>query len=208
MFYQEKMDKALRFGDVLKGYVLAASSIEEPILNKDYKIDINLPALCIVLSPCCSIGERTISLSPLIELRGNFFDNPYIAEDLTRINRKMEPQQSVSPQVWEERFSPEEKQRRLEVGYAYASVELFVYEKNNLFPKYIIHRRQGNIETNYYMIDFRNSYKVSCEKIITPENAPLESKVLQLSIKTRSELRQKIADYYARIPKEDLVLED
>lgn len=208
MFYQEKMDKALRFGDVLKGYVLAASSIEEPILNKDYKIDINLPALCVVLSPCCSIGEKTISLSPLIELRGSFFDNPYIAEDLIRINRKMEPQQSVSPQVWEERFSPEEKQRRVEVGYAYAFVELFVYEKNDLFPKYTIHRRQGNIETNYYMIDFRNSHKVSCEKIITPENAPLESKVLQLSIRTRSELREKIADYYARIPKEDRVLED
>lgn len=207
MFYQERMDKALRFGDVLKGYILAASNIEEPNLNKNYTIDINLPAFCVVLSPCCSIGEKTISLSPLIELRGSFFDNPYLAEDLTRINRKMEPQQSVSPQVWEN-FPPEEKRKRLEVGSAHAFVELFVYEKNDLFPKYIINRRNGNIETNYYVIDFRNTYKLSCGKIRTPEDSPLESKCLQLSIQTRSELRDKIADYYARVPKEDKILED
>lgn len=207
MFYQEEVDDALRFGDVLKGYILAASNIEEPSLSKSYKIDINVPAYCVVLSPCCSIGDETISLSPLIELRGSFFDNPYLAEDLTRINRKMGPQQSVSPQVWEN-FPPEEKQKRLEVGNAYAFVELFIYEKNDLFPKYTLHRRNGNIETNYYMIDFRNTYKLSCEKIKTPENAPLDSKCLQLSIQTRSELRDKIADYYARVPKEDKILED
>jgi hypothetical protein len=207
MFYQQNIDEALRFGDILKGYILAASNIEEPSLSKNYKIDINLPAYCVVLSPCCSIGEKTISLSPLVEMRGSFFDNPYLAEDLTRINRKMEPQQTVSPQIWE-RFPPEEKQKRLEVGYEYGFIEFFVYEKNDLFPKYIINRRNGNIETNNYMIDFRNTHKVSCEKIITPKNAPLKSKILQLSIETRSELRLKIAKYYARIPIEDQVLKD
>ena len=58
------------------------------------------------------------------------------------------------------------------------------------------------------MIDFRNIYKLSCEKIITPKDAPLESKCLQLSIQARSDLRTKIADYYARVPKEDEILED
>ena len=207
MFYQQNMDNALRFGDVLKGYILAASNIEEPNLSKSYKIDINLPPYCVVLSPCCSIGEKIISLSPLIDLRGSFFDNPYLEEDITRINREMEPQQSVSPKIWE-KFPPEEKQKRLDVGYAYAFVELFVYEKNDLFSRYTIHRRNGNIETNYYMIDFRNSYKLSCEKIKTPEDAPLESKYLQLSIQARSDLRAKIADYYLRVPKEDMILED
>ena len=79
------MDDMLRFGDVLKGYTLAASNIEEPNLNVNFTVDINLPPYCVVLSPCCSIGERTISLSPLIELRGSFFDNPYLNEDVTRI---------------------------------------------------------------------------------------------------------------------------
>lgn len=45
-------------------------------------------------------------------------------------------------------------------------------------------------------------------QIKTPEDAPLESKCLQLSIQARSELRDKIAYYYARIPKEDKILED
>lgn len=207
MFYQEEMDEALRFGDILKGYILAASSIEEPDLSKNYKIDINLPIFCAVISPCCSIGERKISLSPLIELRNSFFDNPYLAEDLTRINRKMEPQQSVPSHIWDN-LTEEERQKRLREGYAYAFLEFFVYEKNDLFPKYTIHRRQGNIETNYYMIDFRNIYKINCEKIVDPKNAPLESKCLQLSIQARSELRDKVAFYYARIPEEDKILED
>jgi len=207
MFYKQTMDDMLRFGDVLKGYTLAASNIEEPNLSKNYKIDINLPSYCVVLSPCCSIGEKTISLSPLIKLRGSFFDNPYLKEDITRINREMEPQQSVSPQIWE-KFPPEEKEKRLNEGYAYAFVELFVYEKNDLFSRYTINRKNENIETNYYMIDFRNIYKLSCEKIKTPKDAPLESKCLQLSIPARSDLRAKIANYYARVPKEDEVLED
>lgn len=201
------MDDMLRFGDVLKGYTLAASNIEEPNLSKNYIVDINLPSYCVVLSPCCSIGEKTISLSPLIELRGSFFDNPYLYEDITRINLKMQAEQSVSPKIWDN-LPYEEKQKRLYVGYAYGFVDFFVYEKNDLFSRYTVNRKDENVETNYYMIDFRNIYKLSCEKIITPKDAPLESKCLQLSIQARSDLRAKIADYYARVPKEDEVLED
>jgi len=208
MFYNQIMAGMLRFGDVLKGYTLAASNIEEPNLNKNYKVDINLPLYCIVLTPCCSIGEKTISLSPLIKVRGSFFDNPYLNEDLRRINQKMLAEQSVSPNIWE-KLPPEEKQKRLDVGYAYGFVDFFVYEKNDLFSRYTVNRKNAeNVETNYYMIDFRNIYKLSCEKIITPKNSPLESKCLQLSIEARTELRDKIADYYARVPKEDEVLED
>lgn len=201
------MDEALRFGDVLKGYILAATNIDEPNLNNNYKIDINLPTYCIVLSPCCSIGDKIISLSPLIGLNGAFFKNPYFAEDLTRINRKMQPQEAIPPKVWEN-LPIKEKEKRLEEGYAYAFLEFFVYDKHELFPNYTVNRKEENIETNYYMIDFRNAFKVSCEKIITPKNAPLESKFLQLSIKSRSELRDKLAYYYARVPKEDMLLED
>lgn len=215
MFYQEEMDRALRFGDVLRGYVSTTPNIEEPIikkpilaaLNEGYSIDVNLPIFSVVISPCCSIGRKVISLTPLIKLRNSFFDNPYFAEDLTRINREMEPHQPVPPFVWK-RLPPEERQRRVEEGYGYAFLELFVYEKNELFPKYVVDTKQGRIKTEYYMIDFRNTYKLNCEKIITPHNSPIESKCLQLSIETRSELRSKIAYYYARVPKEDKVSED
>ena len=212
MFYQENMDNALRFGDVLKGYIAITPSIKVPILevsslNEGYNIDVNLPIFSAVLSPCCSIGHAIISLTPLIEVRKSFFDNPYFAEDLTRINRKMGPQQTVPPHVWD-KFPQEEKLKRSEEGYGYAFLELFIYEKNDLFPKYTLHRKQGEIETNYYMIDFRNTYKLNYEKIKTPEDAPLESKCLQLSIQARYELRDKIAWYYGRVPEEDKILED
>ena len=70
----------------------------------------------------------------------------------------------------------------------------------------MLDRKGDNIETKYYMIDFKNIHKLNCDKINSPEDAPLQSKCLQLSVQTRSELREKISNYYARIPKEDLIL--
>jgi len=211
MFYQRKMDQALRFGDVLRGYISATPNIKEPLikepiwpaLNEGYTIGINLPIFTVVLSPCCSIGKKTIALTPLIKLQSDFFKNPYFAEDFTRINRKMEPEKSVPPDKWAE-FSQAQKRTRIEEGQTYVLVNLFVYEKHDLFPKYTIRTQ----EINYYMIDFRNTYKLNCQEIITPQRSPLDSKCLQLSTGARSELRDKIAFYYTRVPVEDKILED
>jgi len=212
MFYEKNIDNVLKFGDVLRGFVAITPNIKGPILSlsnlhEGYNIDINLPKFSVIISPSCSIGD-IISLTPLIKVRNAFFDNPFFAEDLTSINRKMEPQQTVSPYVWDS-LPPEEKQRRIGAGYGYACLECFIYERCDLFLKYIVHRKKNeNIETNYYMIDFRNTYKLYCDKIKSPEKAPLESKCLQLSLQTRAELRDKISYYYARVPKEDEILED
>ena len=92
-------------------------------------------------------------------------------------------------------------------GKAYAFLDLFVYEKDNLFTPYYLNK-QENIETNCYMIDFKNIYKVKCEKINSRNNAPIDSKCLQLSIQARKELRNKISYYYGRPPEEDNILED
>jgi hypothetical protein len=208
MFYQEEIQKELRFGDILRGYILAASNIEEPKLNIDFKIDIKVPDFCAVISPCCSIGHKIISLSPLIPVLSSFFDNSYFREDLTRINQEMLPEQSVASQVWES-LSPEERERRLRAGKTLALVEFFIYKEDELFPEYTVHRRdEEDFKTRYYMIDFRNIYRLNCKKIVNPKNFPLESKCLQLTIGTRSELRYKIANYYSRVPKEDKILED
>lgn len=212
MFYESISDNFsnFRFGDVLKGYIEAIPHIEEPTLSpvdQNYQIDIGFPKFSVIISPCCSIGNKIISLTPLIQLRGDFFGNPYFAEDLTRINRKMEPSQTVSPEIWA-KFSLEEKEKRLKEGNSYALLELFIYEKNDFFPKYVVDRKQGNIETNFYMIDFRNTYKLCCEKIVNPKDVPIVSKVLQLSIATRSELRDKLSSYYGKTPKEDKIQED
>jgi hypothetical protein len=210
MFYAKEMDKALRFGDVLRGYPSTTPIIEEPMLKESsrYNIDVDLPKFTVVMDPCCEIRNKTISLTPLIQVSRAFYDNPYFAKDLTRVNREMEPEQAVAPFVWE-KLQPEEQQKRLAVGRSFALLNLFIYERHDLLPMYVIKRKdKEDIETNYYMIDFRNTYKLCCDKIISPENSPFESKILQLSIETRSELRNKISKYYANVPLEDKAIED
>ena len=213
MFYAEETDNYLRFGDVVRGYILPNTTIKEPFLPfkrefHNYTIDVEMP-YSVVLTPCCSIGESMISLTPLIKVRGDFFKNPYYAEDLTTINRLMNPQQSLSPDEWNN-FSLEEQQRRLAEGITYAHLNFFIYEENEIFKKYTLRRR----EIKYYMIYFKNISTMKCAMIkrpkeLKPEDAPIiESKVLQLSIQARSELRDKIAYYYSRIPEEDVILED
>jgi len=210
MFYQDGLGQALRFGDVVKGYILTNAILATPIWDtkgSNYAVNVSLPHFSVVVTPCCSIEDRTIMLTPLIQVYATFFDNPYLAEDLTRVNRIMSPQQAVPPDVWDQ-LCDEEKQRRLAEGNTYAFADLFVYEEHESLPKYVLHRKRGNdIVTNYYMINFKNLYKVHCDKIISPIDSPLESKHLQLSVETREELRVKLARYYSRVPREDQLLQ-
>jgi hypothetical protein len=202
MFYAVENDNVLRFGDVIKGFVLAASNIKDPDIIDKYQIDINTPTFSVIVSPCCSIGEKTILLTPLIPVWSSYFENKYFSDDLTRINRKMEPQQTVSEVVWG-KMSPEENIRRLKDGSCYALADKFVYSHHDLFPKYKLKKKgvPEEIETNYYMIDFKNIFKIHCDKVITPINSPIKNKELQLSIVTRGELRNKITSYFRESPK-------
>src|SRR3972149_10801391 len=103
MFYEENVDESLRFGDVVKGFIITTPNINKPfstMISEDYSIEINMPTFSVVVSPCCSIGEKIISLTPLIKLRNTFFDNPFFQDDLTRINRQMEPENTLPPDVW------------------------------------------------------------------------------------------------------------
>lgn len=204
MFYETNPDEALRFGDVVKGYILSNSIIQKPISGMEFNlsIDVDFPLFSVVLTPCCSISDKIITLSPLKQLRPSIFDNSFFEEDLTHINRKMSPQEAVSKEIWDA-LGEKERQKRLLVEKGYAFSELFIYEKNSLFPPYKIKRKERQIETNYYMIDFKDTYKIKCDKIITPKNSPWDMKYLQLSKNTRSELRKKISDYYGRVPDED-----
>lgn len=211
MFYTKKPDKALRFGDVLRGYPSTVPRIEEPILTGNsakYKIDVDLPKFTIIMDPSCEIREQAICLTPLVRVKNRFFDNPYFAEDLTRINREMEPQQALSPRAWKE-LPIEEQLKREKEGRTYALLNLFIYEEHDHFPPYTLKRKdQEDLTTKHYMIDFRNTYKICCKEIISPEKSPLKSKVLQLSPETRAELTNKLLKYYERIHLEDKALED
>jgi|GEM_PF-615635 hypothetical protein len=201
-FYQDRMSNALRFGDILKGYIFTAPQFENPEDLSKYIIDVSMPEYCVILSPCCSIRNNTILLAPLKKVLIDFYDNPYFKEDLTRINREMEPQETVSPDKWK-KIHDEEKQRRLAEGRTYALHDYFVFSSHELLPEYPLNVRGIEPTTGFYMIDFRDTHKVKCNLIKSPEKSPLSTKLLELTVRSREELRQKIKFYYGHPPDED-----
>lgn len=209
MFYSDIMDPKFRFGDVIKGFATATPIINNPPLDASrlsFQIEVTQSGFYVVLSPCCSINENVVVLCPLIKLRSTFLKNPYLEEDMTRINKPMRPEQAIPPNVWKQ-FPEQERQKRLAVGMNYAFVELFVYAKHQLFPEYALSGRQGQKrKTQEYMVDFRQSFTVHCAKI-TNNSTPFENvKALQLSIDARGYLRNKLAAYFSRVPEEDKVM--
>ena len=207
MFYQDEPDNIFRFGDIIRGFASLTPIIDEPILNlSDCSCNINfsIPNYCVILSPCCSISDKVLTMAPLIQIRNSFFKNPYFAEDLTRINMKIPPEKTMPPESWD-KLPVEQKQDRLNKGIGYTFLELFIYKKHYILPEYTVHSKKNNVKTNYYMIDFRNTFHVNCNKITSPQNVPIESKCLQLSIDARTNLREKIAFYYSRVPQEDIL---
>lgn len=208
MFYIKRQSKALRFGDILQGYCHTTAVIEKPALDgyfNKYNIAVDFPKFSVLMSPCCQIERVTIAVSPLLPIRASFLDNPYLADDLTRINRLMTPQQAVPPKVWEA-MGVEERRRREAKHVEYAFPYLFVFEKDAKLPIYTLKRQKENIPTGYYMVDFKNTTKISCNQIKSPEKAPLDSKILELSVETRKDLGDKLASYYGTLAQEDLAL--
>lgn len=202
MFYEENMDSCLRMGDVVSGFILSYPTISGPFPKLGFQVEMKTPTYAVVLSPCCSIDGGQVALAPLTEVRASFYKNPYFSEDLTRINRPMDSQQANTPDKWES-FSPEERAKKLSEGKAHALVELFIYAEHDLFPKYVV---KTNIETRFRMVDFQYITRVSCPLITRANERPINTKYLQLSIETRAELRNKLLNYFGRIPHEDRVI--
>ena len=213
MFYesQDNIDKILRLGDVVKGYISNTTRIKQPFLTLEssiyhnYTIDLEVPPFSVVLTPCCSIGEQNmVCLSPLINLKSDFFKNPHLEEDFTRINREIDPDKAIAPDDWA-KLLDNDKQERLAQGKGYMEYYLFIYAPNDLFPAYPLRKKV----TQYYMIDFRNIQTIRCGLIQSREKTKeedaqiLASKCLQLSKQSREELRQKLAHYFSRRPLED-----
>nr|WP_320160888.1 hypothetical protein [uncultured Methanoregula sp.] len=200
MFYTDTKSDALRFGDVVSGYILATPTIKQPILehgNHEYNLDIELSQLCVVLSPSCSIGEKKLLVSPLRRVRKSYFENDYLNNDLTRLNRKMERRFSHSPTAIA-RMNEAQKKTELTSEIVWAFVEFFVYDQHEELPPYPVRRKGVTGDVRYYMIDFRDVTKVNCEAVIEAKNSPLDCIRLQLSDATRSELSDKIQNFYKR----------
>jgi hypothetical protein len=206
VFYQSIRDAVPRFGDVIRGFVKSTPVQRVALLSSgshDYQVEVTIPTYCVILSPCCSIRDGLIALAPLRHVMGNLFLNPYFAEDLTRINRLVAPEKSVSPDRWS-LMSDDEKSARLAGGPAYTFMEYFIYEEYpDVLPKYEVKCKRETLQTGFYMIDFRDSFRVTFAAADKPESFPPEARLLQMTRETRAELRKKVMFYYSRVPDED-----
>lgn len=143
-----------------------------------------------------------INLCSLLPIKSKHFDNPYFAEDMTRINRQMDPQQAFAPEKWAA-LPAEQQESRMAEGFSYALVDFFIYSAHDLLETYSIPTRGEPIETRIYMVDFRHITRITCDQIVRAQTEPFSNKLMQLSIEARGELRRKIVNYYSRVPRED-----
>lgn len=210
MFYSKELSKDLRFGDVINGQYLYSLDLNDKSNINDFSIKVNKSQYNVILTPCCSIRDKNIVISPLINLKGSYFQNPFFKEDILRINKINPPKNYIPPYIWEKK-SEGERNEILAQEACYTLTDFFIYEKNVLFDEYeltlydhITHEKQ-KLSTNHYMIDFKNMYNV---KITTSsdEDYLKKAKVLELSISSRIDLNHKIKAFY-RIAQEDYDLQ-
>jgi hypothetical protein len=217
MFYSTKLDNFLRFGDVVRGYVTSRPVIKQPFSSividesydhdkqLDYDLDVEIPAYSVVVTPCCSIEDGMVSITPLMKLKPFYLKNQNFINDFTIINRPIEPKLAFEPSKWES-FTDEQKETMQAKARPYTELSIFVYEPNESLKPYTLKGQTFS----HYMIDFRNITTIKCQMIKRPEKltadeAPLiASKFIQLSETTRKELREKISFYYGRSTEEDL----
>ena len=230
MFYQDAIENKLRFGDVVKGFLSTTPILKRPFVDEkaeSYTIDVSTN-LSVLLDPCCSIGSGTVSITPLVQIKQQFWDNPHLFEDMTEINREVKPKNLMHPVVWN-KLSDDDKTQFLNAPKGYGLKNFFVYKEHPVFEEYEIIKKNRfeefidgetglpkyneiqevhTLKTRYHIIDFKNISHVSCMEIVGSEKPitekVLSSIVLQLSEKTRAELRNKMGYYFGRTPEEDL----
>lgn len=225
MFYEDGIGDKLRFGDVVRGFLSTYPILNRPLLDniEPYTIEVNTE-LSVVLDPCCSIGNGTISLSPLIKTIAYLWDNPHLFADITEINRKGYSKDLMPPVRWN-KCSDDEKTQFVNAEKDYGYKNLFIYKEHPIFDEYEVTRKNRfeegmdpntilpmynevegvfKFKTRYYMIDFKNIRHINCKKVVESEKPIdeeiLDSIVLQLSEETRDELRHKMGDYFNRNP--------
>ncbi len=199
-FYIEPPTSNLRFGDVVTGFHLAALRMDSPggsATPLDIKIHVTRPNYFAVMTPCCSIELQSVSLAPIVEVRHKFFSFPRFAEELTRINAPMPAEEAVPPQHWAA-LSAERKGELIARGRSYVFYECFVYEPHAIFGKYELKKGKESWTVGHRMVDFKSIFRVDCNQIERDRDAPVGTKILQLTNATRAQLRDKLLSYFGR----------
>jgi hypothetical protein len=205
MFYEQKIDKTLRFGDIITNIVEYTPIIDDLHLNntKSHLIAHKGNKYYVVMSPCCSIENNLLTVTPLVTIMPSLMKNDFLLQDFSRINRELQPQQSVPKDSWE-KMGNEKKQSLIATGLAYSFLNLFVYKPNTKLEEYELSTKENKINTGYYMIDFKSIFYIS-SKDVQRGNDLSSIKLLQLSIDSRKELRDKLTNYFSRVPDEDKI---
>lgn len=204
-FYSDSPEASLRFGDVVSGFTAVTPQVDEVHPGAfDFSLRISRHKFFVIMTPCCSIEDKVVAVAPLEKVRFAFFKTPYFATDLTRINHPNLPKDSIPPIAFE-RMPTLQKQQLLERPPVYTFLECFIYDAHDLLPEYEIKQSDKAYKTRHRMVDFKDIFKVECKHIIRDAAAPADSKILQLSIKSRDELRDKLLRYFGRRAEEDLV---
>lgn len=227
--YIDKEYTELRFGDIVKGYPSFIPVINTPFLEKliDHSIDIKIQNYLVIIDPCCAIEKGSLSLTQLIPIEPNMIDTPYFRENLLRINDLQPPFYCVHPIVWN-KYSDSEKLEVLSDNQRYPYSNYFIYEAKGELPEYPIKRYVKftlkkaktdisnyeqekvveEIPIKYYMINFKHIFHILCPKIKNIRESPLDSeikrsKIFELTIPARKQLRDKLASFFGTNPLED-----
>lgn len=205
MFYLPKPSKELRFGDVITGLLFSTPNLDEPglsLLDAPHNLHLSIPIYSVVMTPCCSIEDQTISVTPLIKMPPQMFSTIVIEENPLIINTEMKQEDAMHPK----RYANLPPEKRTDV-LSYSHLNLFIYEECDIFDPYVVATREGHrLTTKQYAINFKDIYRINCNKVQSSKQSPLELKRLELTPFTRRNLRNKIQNYYGRPTEEDEAL--
>ena len=195
MFYAEDNSGPVRQGDIFKGLVTIGTDpsnfLDPSTLNREHDpcFSVNLGfGYAAIITPCCDIEKRAyLVFSPLLPFPKSKRKNDFLNEEPTRYNIKVDPQNAVAAQQWEN-FTDKEKQERLLGGKVYPDFGNFVYE------------RHKDLFSDYLMIDFNFVFNISRKRLGERNEKLIPSRVLRLSNESRKALRVKLGRYYYRDP--------
>jgi len=201
-FYVEGLGPHLRRGDVVVGFPVSTPSLEsEDAVGRaaDWKIIAQQPKHLVVLTPCCSIEDKSILLAPLTKINEpKLLSVPWLVEDFTRINQMLPLHQALAPDHYA-RLPMAERAAREAKGPAYPFTQLFCYAPHPLLAPY----QSRGLNISHWQVNFTDMFKLQWKHINRNAAVPPGTKVLELTIEARDNLRMKLAYFFNRRADED-----
>lgn len=197
-FYLDPPTRELRFGDILTGFQHPTVRVDSLDDLLELKVNVKRPQYFAVMTPCCNIELKSVSLAPLEKVRDSILKHPRLLENPGLINVEFAPKDGFTPEEIGKMDGPKQAELMAKPpGYSY--LECFIYEPNVLFAEYEVKRgNQTWPNLRHRMVDFKSIFRVECSLIERGQEAPTNAKVAELSVPTRAQLRDKLTYYFGR----------